>query len=344
MTMGVNLKKLSEELGLSISSVSKALRDSYEISAETKQRVKEMAEKLNYQPNAFARGLRKQRSNTIAIVIPEIANNFFSLAIDGIQMVAQQKGYHVLTYLSHEDAQNEESTVKHLQGGRVDGVIISLCSDSNSVQHLQSLQTSGVPVVFFDRVPESGEFPTITTDDFDSGYRATEHLILAGCKKVAYLRMHGHLSITQKRMNGYLEALKKYNIPSDPKMIVECTNDNAANIEMLKKLLRLKRSPDGIFASVEKLAIATYHACNEIERKIPEELKIISFSNLRTASLLAPSLSTITQPAFEIGREAATLLFQMIEKKSFSNRIEQIVLKSDLIERNSSRKKLRVTR
>jgi LacI family transcriptional regulator len=143
-------------------------------------------------------------------------------------------------------------------------------------------------------------------------------------------------------MNGYLEALKKYRIPFDPRMIVECTNDNTANIDLLKKMLKLKNRPDGIFASVEKLAIATYHACNEINLRIPEQIKIISFSNLRTASLLSPSLSTITQPAFEIGREAAALLLQMIEKKNFSNRIEQIVLKSNLIERNSSRKRGRI--
>ncbi len=337
---GVNLKKLSEELGLSISSVSKALRDSYEISAETKKRVLEMAEKLNYQPNPFARGLRKRKSITIAVVIPEIANNFFSLAIDGIQLVAQEKGYHVLTYLSHEDAKNEESTVRHLQGGRVDGVIISLCADSTSVKHLHALQETGVPIVFFDRVPE-GEFPTVTTDDFDSGFKATEHMILNGCKNIAYLRVDGHLSITHKRMNGYMAALKKHNIVLKPKMIVECGNDNNSNVEIIKKLLRLKNRPDGIFASVEKLAISTYYACNEIKLKIPEQLKIISFSNLRTASLLSPSLSTITQPAFEIGKEAATLLLQLIEKKNSSNRIDQIVLKSELIERNSSRKKVK---
>jgi LacI family transcriptional regulator len=335
---GVNLKKLSEELGLSISSVSKALRDSYEISADTKKRVLEMAEKLNYQPNPFARGLRKRKSITIAVVIPEIANNFFALAIDGIQLIAQQKGYHVLTYLTHEDAQNEESTVKHLQGGRVDGVLISLCGDSNSVEHLLALHETGVPIVFFDRVPETLECPTVTTDDYESGFKATEHLIQGGCKKIAYLRMAGHLSTTQKRMNGYLAALKKYKMPLDPKMIVECGNDNLSNVAIIKKLLKMKIRPDGVFASVEKLAISTYYACNEMKLKIPEQLKIISFSNLRTASLLSPSLSTITQPAFEIGKESATVLFQMIEKKNFGNRIEQIVLKSNLIERNSSKK------
>jgi LacI family transcriptional regulator len=333
---GVNLKRLSEELGLSISSVSKALRDSYEISAETKKRVLAMAEKLNYQPNPFARGLRKRKSVTIAVVIPEIANNFFALAIDGIQLIAQQKGYHVLTYLTHEDALVEESTVKHLQGGRVDGVIISLCGDTTSVKHLAALNETGVPIVFFDRVPEMMECPTVTTDDYESGFKATEHLILAGCKKIAYLCLSGYLSTTHKRMNGYLAALKKYRLPVDQRLIQECGNDNTENCILIKKMLKKKDRPDGIFASVEKLAISTYYVCNDMELNIPKQLKVISFSNLRTASLLSPSLSTITQPAFEIGKESASLLFRMIEKKTFGNRIDQIVLKSSLIERDSS--------
>ena len=333
-----NLKKLSQELGLSISSVSKALRDSYEISAATKKRVLAMAEKMNYQPNPFASSLRRKKSITIAVIIPEVANNFFALAIDGIQSVASQKGYHVLTYLTHEDVNNEVSTVKHLQGGRVDGVLVSLCSDTDSSKHLNALHETGVPLVFFDRVPESMECPTVTTDDYESGFRATEHLILAGCKKIAYLCVAGgYLSTTSNRMKGYQAALKKYHLREDPKMIIECSNDDAANIELIKKLLKTKGRPDGILSSVEKLAIATYYACNEIPIKIPQQLKIISFSCLRTASLLSPSLSTITAPAFEIGIESASILFRMIEKKTFLNRIDKIVLKSTLIQRNSSK-------
>ena len=336
---GINLKRLSEELGLSISSVSKALRDSYEISAETKKRVLAMAEKLNYQPNPFASSLRRKKSITIAVVIPEIANNFFALAIDGIQMIAQQKGYHVLTYLSHEDVRNEESTVKHLQGGRVDGVLISLCSDNSSGKHLTALHDTGVPIVFFDRVPEMMiSCPTVTTDDHESAFKATEHLIQAGCKKIAYLCVAGgYLSTTNNRMNGYLAALKKYKIAEDPKMIIECSNDDAANLELLKKVLKQKGRPDGIVSSIEKLAISSYYACHEIKLKIPQQIKIISFSCLRTASLLSPSLSTITPPAFEIGKESASLLFRMIEKKTFVNRIDKVVLKGTLIERDSSK-------
>lgn len=333
-----NLKRLAEELGLSISSVSKALRDSYEISEDTKKRVREMADKLNYQPNPFASSLRRKKSITIAVVIPEIANNFFALAMDGIQMVAQQKGYHVLTYLTHEDYKNEESTIRHLQGGRVDGVLISLCRDTADVSHLASLHETGIPLVFFDRVPETMECPTVTTDDYESGFKATEHLIQAGCKKIACLSLSNYLSITHKRMNGYEDALEKYNIKADPKLVVQCTNDNAANLDMIKKLLTRKDRPDGIFATVEKLAISTYYVCNDIGLKIPQQLKVISFSNLRTASLLNPSLSTITQPAFEMGKESASLLFRMIEKKTFGNRIDKIVLKSSLIERDSSKK------
>lgn len=333
---GINLKKLSEALGLSISSVSKALRDSHEISVETKKRVQEMADRLNYQPNPFARGLRKKNSATIAVVIPEIANNFFALAIDGIQLLAEQKGYHVLIYLTHEDFKNEESTVKHLQNGRVDGVLISLCGDTTSINHLSELQQSGMPIVFFDRVPDTMECPTVTTDDYDSGCKATEHLIQSGCKKIAYLGVKGHLSTTQKRMMGYQAALQKYNLPKDPKLVIQCSNDNLANVALLKKIFSKKNRPDGIFASVEKLAISTYYACNELGISIPKQLKLVSFSNLRTASLLSPSLTTITQPAFEIGKEAARMLFSIIEKKNLGNSIDKLVIKSNLIIRDSS--------
>ena len=336
---GVNLKKLSEELGLSISSVSKALRDSYEISTETKKRVLAMAEKMNYQPNPFARGLRKNKSTTIAVVIPEIANNFFALAIDGIQLVAQQKGYHVLTYVTHEDYKNEESTINHLQSGRVDGVLISLCGGTGSVKHLVDLQQTGVPIVFFDRVPETMECPTVTTDDFEGGFKATEHLIRSGCKKIAYLRVRGYLSTTENRMKGYQAALKKYNLREEPKMIVECTNDDEANQVLIKKVLKMKGRPDGILSSIEKLAISTYYVCNDLQLTIPQQLKIISFSCLRTASLLSPALSTITPPAFEIGKESAELLFRMILKKNNGTHIDKIVLQSSLIVRDSSVKK-----
>jgi LacI family transcriptional regulator len=332
----IDLKRLATELNLSIATVSKALRDSWEIKAETKQRVRDLADKLNYQPNPYASSLRKRKSQSIAVVIPEIANNFFSVVLDGIQVVAEKKGYHVLTYLTHENYQNELSTIKHLQSGRVDGVIMSICSETPDVQHLVRLKESGMPMVFFDRVTDIPDCPTVTTDDYESSYKATEHLIQKGCRTIAYLSLSKFTSVNQKRKQGYMDALLGNKIKVESRLIIQCENDNEKNQTIIRKLLSSKKRPDGIFASVEKLAIATYYVCNEMKIAMPGELKLISFSNLRTASLLNPSLSTITQPAFEIGKEACELLFMKINKKSYLTQKGHLIIKSSLIEREST--------
>jgi LacI family transcriptional regulator len=334
----IDLKKLAKELNLSISTVSKALRDSWEIKAETKQRVKDLADKLNYQPNPYASSMRKRKSQTIAVIIPEIANNFFSVVLDGIQVVAEKKGYHVLTYLTHESYSNELSTIKHLQSGRVDGVLVSLCSETSDIQHLIRLKETGMPIVFFDRIAELSDCPTVSTDDYESGYMATEHLIQKGCKTIAFLSLSQHTSINYKRQQGYIDALTNHSIKGGNNLVIQCGFDNDKDNLIIKKLLSRRKKPDGIFASVEKLAIASYHVCNEMKIKIPDDLKIISFSNLRTASLLNPSLSTVTQPAFEMGKEACELLFRKIEKKSNKYMSEHLVLKSSLIARDSTGK------
>ena len=334
--MGVNIKMLAERLKLSISTVSRALRDSYEISESTKNRVRDMALELNYQANPYASSLRKHRSKTVAVVIPEITNNFFSLAINGIEYVAQEKNYHVLIYLTHENIQKEIGFANHLQSGRVDGVLMSLSAETNNYDHLIDLKKKGVPIVLFDRICEAIESSIITTDDFESGFAATEHLIESGCERIAYLDLSRYLSISNKRMQGYLEALKKHNISTDEDLIIRFTNNNAANEEIITQMLSWPNRPDGIFASVEKLAIACYNVCERLQIKIPDDLKIISFSNMEISSLLNPSLSTITQPAYEIGKQAALQLFRYLEKKSMADVHERIILKSTLIPRGST--------
>lgn len=332
----MNLKQLAKELNLSISAVSKALRDSHEISAKTKEMVLAKAKELNYQVNPFASSLRKQKSKTIAIVVPEIDNFFFALAMNGIESIAQEKGYHVLIYLTHEDVSKEISITKILQNGRVDGVIMSISGQTADTSHLQELKYRDIPLVFFDRVPEHITAPKINTDDVQSGMNATAHLLQNGCKKIAFLSFSNHLSISNKRMTGYLEELAKNNIKSDNRLIVQCTQEDNANKKIIKKLLLRKNRPDGIFASVERLALNTYQVCNELSIRIPEDLKIIGFSNLPTASMLKPSLSTITQPAYQMGREAASILFKLIEKRSNNIILERTIIKSELIERAST--------
>lgn len=333
----MNLKQLAKELNVSISTVSKALRDSHEISTITKNAVLAKAKELNYQVNPFASSLRKQKSNSIAVVIPEVANNFFALAINGIESIAQEKGYHVLIYLTHEDMLKEVAVTRLLQNGRVDGVMISLSSQTTDTRHFQELKEKGIPLVFFDRVTEEIDSPKITTDDYNSGMKATEHLIANGCVKIAFVSISQNLSITNKRMSGYLEALKKHNIKHDNSFVLSCNGDDEKNKDMIRKLLKKKNRPDAIFASVEKLAVATYEVCEELGLDIPGDVKVISFSNMQSAALLKPSLTTVTQPAYEIGREAASILFKLVEKPGFNFPLEKTVLKSTLVARNSTK-------
>jgi LacI family transcriptional regulator len=331
----VNIKKLAQLLNLSIATVSKALRDSYDISQETKDKVMALAKELNYQPNPHASFLRKQNSKTIAVIIPEIANNYFTLAINGIESVAQEKGYHVIIYLSHEDFNREVAFTRLLQSGRADGVLISVSSTTTDYTHLHELQNKGLPIVFFDRVCENFNTVKVTTDDYQSGYLATSHLIEQGCKRIAHLAISQSLSIGSKRAKGYLQALHDNGIGPDGSLLVECTNNDEQDTALIKELLQHKR-PDGVFAAVERYAITCYELCEALGLNIPHDVKVISFSNLQTASLLNPSLSTITQPAFDIGREAASMLLKKLEKKSFQLPDESIILESKLMPRRST--------
>lgn len=331
----INIKELARELNLSVSTVSKALHDSYEISDETKQRVLAIAEKLNYVPNPYASSLRGRKSKNIGVVIPEVADSFFSLAINGIESVAKEKGYHVLICLTHESIENEKAILKEFQGGRVDGVLMSVSRETSQSDHINDLMANGVPLIFFDRVCEDVETAKITTDDFESGYNATTHLIEKGCGNIAFLSISKCLSITNKRLDGYCQALSDNKLKPDKNNIIACTNTANKNYHLIKKLLQQTR-PDGILASVEKLTTPVYEACHELNLIIPGDVKVICFSNLETASILNPSLTTITQPAFEMGKMAASILFKVLEKSGFCLTNESKILPSALVIRNST--------
>ncbi len=333
-----NLKELAGKLGVSLSTVSKALKDSYEIGSETKKRVRDMAEQMGYRANPYAGHLHTHKSKTIAVVVPAITNNFFIEAISGAQTIAQEKEYHILIYVTDDSYEKEESILKHLQNGRVDGVILSISSTTTSSDHINELIQFNIPVVFFDRICHEIETAKIITDDFASGFNATEHLIKNGCRSIAYLSISENLSIDNKRKQGYLEALNKYDIPLDNSLIIKCDGDEKSNFKKIRQLMLRPKKTDGIFASVEKLALTTYHVCNELNINIPSDVKIICFANLRTASLLNPSLTTITQPAFEMGRQAAAILFKHLGKKHTQIQNENIVIKSELTKRDSTKK------
>ncbi len=331
----INLKKLAQELNLSVSTVSRALRDSHEIGQETKDRVKALAKTLGFQPNPHASSLRKSKSKTIAVVIPEIENNFFSQVMNGVEDVAQKKGYHVLIYLTHEDHTREKDILQLLRNGRVDGVMISVSNTTNSFEHLLAYRDANTPLVFFDRVCENMEAPQITTDDTDAAFKATEHLLRSGCKKIAFLSMSGNLSITGRRRLGYKRALEMYGLAKS-EMTVECTTNDEENQRIIRNFLQKEKDTDGIFAAVEKLAVNTYQVCNELKINIPRDIKVISFSNLAAAALFDPPLSTIVQPAYGIGKEATAILFKIIEGKILLPTEKKLTIPSHIIARRST--------
>jgi LacI family transcriptional regulator len=219
----------------------------------------------------------------------------------------------------------------------VDGLLISVSGATTDYTHLQQLQQMGLPIVFFDRVCEEFDTLKVTTDDYESSYLATQHLIEQGCKKIAHLAISGKLSIGNKRKRGYLQALADHQIPVNEALIVECTNDDEKDLELIREMF-IRESADGIFAAVERYAMASYEVCALLNLQIPLDVKVISFSNLRIAAFLNPSLTTITQPAFDIGKEAASRLLNTLEKKNAPLTNEYIIFKSSLIQRTSTAK------
>lgn len=331
----INIKELAKALNLSTSTVSRAFRDNSDISKGTKDKILAAAKELNYQPNHYASNLREQRSKTIAVIVPELANNFFSQAIHGIERIAQDKGYHILIYATGDDYEKEVSFIRHLHNGRAEGIIMSVSGEANDHTYLNELSQKRLPLVFFDRVYEDIITPRVITNDYDSSFAAATHLIKQGCKRIAYLVINKNLSIGKTRMQGYIDALAKNNIPYDDDLVIDCTNSYPKNNVILKAMLK-RLKPDGVFTSVERLAFATYYACADLNLSIPNDVKVVGFSSLEIAPLLNPSLTTVTQPATKIGIEAASLLFKMLEHPESVNSNEQVVLDSKLVKRNST--------
>ncbi|WP_317048510.1 LacI family DNA-binding transcriptional regulator [Echinicola strongylocentroti] len=335
---GVNIKKLAEVLNLAPSTVSRALNDSYEISEKTKLRVLEMAKQMNYQPNPFARSLREHKSKTIAMIIPDLVNNFFAQVIEGVEEITQQFGYHLLVYHTHENLEKEKEIVTHLLNGRVDGIMMSVSHQTKETEHLLNVYEKNIPIIFFDRVCETIPTTKFVTNGYESGYELTSHMIKEGCQRIAFLLLSREISISQQRLRGYLDALKDHGVGEDDSLVLKCENSDEENHRIIKQFLCGNAKPDGVLAAVEKLAISTYYVAHDLKLDIPNELKVACFSNMKIADLLNPSLTTVAQPTHEFGRQAASLLMNKLTKKNapdFEDKV--IVLPSTLHIRKSSK-------
>ncbi|MDN3668717.1 LacI family DNA-binding transcriptional regulator [Echinicola jeungdonensis] len=334
----VTIRDIALKLDISISTVSRALRNSPEIKLETRKKVLRTAEEMNYSPNVVAQSLRVNKTKTLGIVVPELASHFFAANISGIQDTAYKRGYNVMICQSNENYEQEKSDIRTLISSRVDGLLISLSRETKQYEHLTNLYEKEIPFVLFDRIYEELPVTTVTVNDTQGAYQATKHLIGQGCKRIAFMSGPEGLYICKKRLDGYEKALREVGIEVDPQLIAHSDLTERSNRSLTEDLLKLKSRPDAIFALNDPVAVDVMKVLKEKGIKIPGEMALVGFTNMPFSDALDPSLTTVDQPAYEMGKLAANnLLDQLIDPEGFQPRT--IVLETELVMRKSSQKK-----
>lgn len=336
----VTIKDIAKALGLSTSTVSRALRDSYEISPGTKKLVLEYAEKINYHPNPIALSLKERRSRSIGVIVSEIANSFFSQTINGIESIAYKNGYNVIISQSRESAERELLNLQYLTSRSIDGLIVSVSAHTTDISFLKELHDRGMPIVFFDRIVEQISTHKVIVDNYKGAYDATVHLISSGYRNIAAISNPDILSIARERLAGYQAALKDHGLLFDASMVRYCPNGGMLLEEVdtaIDDLLAREQRPDAILACGDKLTTGALRVLNSRGVKVPDRMGLIGFANSDMTELLNPPLSIIRQPAFEMGEIAMDLLLQLIESKRPVTEFETRILATELIVRGSTR-------
>lgn len=331
----ISLKDLAQELDVSISTVSRALKDHPNISPELKARVKKLADEWAYRPNPLAMGLLRQNTRTIGVIVPDLVTHFFSSVISGIESHASQQGYFIIISSSYESFQKEKECIENLMNSRVEGLIVSLSYQTREYSHFEDLVRKGIPMVFFDRICLPELVSSVVADNLEAARKITHHFFDSGYRKIAYIAGPEFLNITRERKAGYLMGLKDLDMEINPGYLVHCEMNPESATSATQKLLSLADPPDAIFGINDTVAFA---AMKEIRRQglnIPHDIGIVGFTDDYHATVVHPPLTSITHPTFKMGEEAAKLLFETIEDSVPPRQLE---LKTELIVRDSSRK------
>ncbi|MBI9067517.1 MAG: LacI family DNA-binding transcriptional regulator [Salinivirgaceae bacterium] len=338
MKKASTIKDIAKALGVSISTVSRALQDKHEISEETKVLVRKMAKEMKYRPNSMAVALKTQKTFSIGVVVPQIVSAFYASVVKGIEQVANDLGYQVFVSSSNEDMTKEQKNVFGFIDHRVDGMIISLSKATDSFDHIHYVEDQKLPLVLFDRTSKEINVPKVVANDADAAYMAISHLIDRGNKRIAFLTGPEHMLIGRNRFRGYKAALSNYDIPLDEDLIVRCNITVEDAKEEAKKLLNLPNPPDAIFGINDEVAIGALFAIKEKGLSIPGDISVVGFSNSNRSRYMEPSLTTLDQNPVKIGTLAAKLLFEQIDGKLGSGETKEIIVPATLIIRSSSDK------
>ncbi len=333
----VTIKDLARELGISPSTVSKALKNNPDISEQTRNKVNALARKLKYNPNPIALSLRSSKTKIIGLVIPQIVHHFFSSVISGIEDVAYDAGYSVMIYQSNESYNREMMACETLMSSRVEGILVALSKETRNYEHLKRIINGGVPVVMYDRACDEVKCDKVTVDDYEGAYTAVSHLIASGCKRIAHFAGPTGLRITDLRRSGYLDALQDHKMEIDRDIIVFCDNFKQSLIRT-KQVMNMSNPPDAIFTVNDLTATGVMKSLHEMNIRVPQDVSLVGFSNSLISQVTNPTLTTVDQHGYQLGQTAIQLLLDRLMSQRTELPYIHQVIPTELIIRGSTKK------
>jgi len=331
----ITMKEIAKKLGVSVSTISRALKDSPELHPETKRKIVEMAKEMNYHPNLLAQSLRISRSKTLGVIVPEITSHFFASCISGIQDTANKRGYNVMICQSNESLDQEKANIRTLVSSQVDGLLISLSRETNAFEHLYELYDREINFVLFDRVQEDIPVSKVTFNDAGGAYQVTNHLLQGGYRRIVYVSGPEDLYISKKRKEGYLHALGEYSIGEDPSLIKVSDLTLEDNIRIANEIADMNPRPDAVFCMIDPVAVDVLTQWKSVGIKIPEDMALAGFTNNPSSAVVEPTLTTVSQPGYEMGKLAVSHLLDQLDGIASEDPIS-IVLETTLVPRRST--------
>lgn len=330
------MKDLAQELGVSIATVSRALRNSPEIGQDMQKKVKELAKRLNYRPNPFAQSLRKEAPRVIGVVVPNLVTHYYAAVLDGIEDEARKEGYSVISANTHEDTEAEIRAIDNFIGLHVEGIIACLSQNTTDYSHFEEIANMGIPLVFFGRTCLTDRFSSVTANGDEAAFRATQHLIDTGSRRIAFIGGPNHLDMVRRRKHGYLEALRENHIPIDRNLVACEKIDYQWAMDTTTRLLKQADRPDAILAFNDIITFAAFTAIKQQDLCIPEDVALIGFTDDVHAQYVTPRMSAIEDQSHQMGQTACQLLLKNINGDS---KIYREIVPQKLVIRETSARK-----
>ena len=335
----ITIYDIARQLNISAATVSRGLKDLPAINKSTRKKIQDLAKELGYRSNTFASNLRKKNTNTIGVIVPRLSSYFMSNVLAGMENIASTEGYNLIISQSLETLKKEITNVETMFANRVDGLLVSLSGETENLDHFEPFLRKGIPLIFFDRIKEHSKCMGIIIDNYKSGYEATKHLLDHGYRRIMHISGNTISQVYAERLRGYKQALADHRIAPDPKLIITKNLSEDAGIEAAEHILKMKHRPDAVFSANDACAVYCMRTLKQAGIKIPDEIGFVGFNNDPMSKVVEPNLTTVNYPGYAMGEAAATQLINHLNGISNIRSTNIIILRSELIIRESSRKK-----